>query len=189
VFNANSAWTVIASIAHNLIRWTSVIRLPADTMRGGRTMRRRLLEVPGRPTHTARQWTLHLRPVGPWQHDFIRALAQIRALPAAARAPSSRPPCRWPVADRSGDHGCRKQPSKTSPQKRPPPRHPRTKTATAVDPKTAHHQPPTCPDAWIQAKDPKRVGCTRTLHRPTYCVSWIGSELAHERHDRHSRSR
>jgi hypothetical protein len=84
VFNANSAWTVIASIAHNLIRWTSVIRLPADTMRGGRAMRRRLLEVPGRPTHTARQWTLHLRPVSPWQHDFIRALAQIRALPAAA---------------------------------------------------------------------------------------------------------
>jgi len=44
--------------------------------------------VVGRLTRTARQWTLHLParwpwPRWPWQHDFIRALARIRALPAA----------------------------------------------------------------------------------------------------------
>ena len=30
-FAANSAWTVIACVAHNLMRWTSVIGLAADT--------------------------------------------------------------------------------------------------------------------------------------------------------------
>ncbi len=83
VFNANSARTVIACTAHNLIRWTSVIGLPADTIRGARTLRRRLLQIPGRLTRTARQWTLHLPARWPWQHDFIRALARIRTLPAA----------------------------------------------------------------------------------------------------------
>jgi hypothetical protein len=84
LFNANSAWTVIACVAHNLTRWTSVIGLPADTVRAAHTLRRRLLQIPGRLTRTARQWTLHLPARWPWQHDFIRALARIRALPAAA---------------------------------------------------------------------------------------------------------
>ena len=83
-FNANSAWTVIAAIAHNLARWTTVIGLPGHTVRAARTLRRRLLQIPGRLTRTARQWTLHLPARWPWQHDFIRALARIRALPAAA---------------------------------------------------------------------------------------------------------
>ena len=83
-FNANSAWTVIACLAHNLLRWTSLIGLPGETVRAARTLRRRLLQLPGRLTRTARQWTLHLPARWPWQHDFIRALARIRALPAAA---------------------------------------------------------------------------------------------------------
>jgi Transposase DDE domain group 1 len=83
-FNANSAWTVIAALAHNLTRWTSVIGLPGQTVRAARTLRRRLLNIPGRLTRSARQWTLHLPARWPWQHDFIRALARIRALPATA---------------------------------------------------------------------------------------------------------
>lgn len=82
-FNANSAWTVIAAIAHNLLRWTSVIGLPGETVRAARTFRRRLLQIPGRLTRTARQWTLHLPARWPWQGDFTRALARIRALPTA----------------------------------------------------------------------------------------------------------
>ena len=82
-FNANSAWTVIAAIAHNLTRWTSVIGLPGQTVRAARTLRRRLLSIPGRLTRTARTWTLHLPARWPWQQDFINALARIRALPAA----------------------------------------------------------------------------------------------------------
>jgi hypothetical protein len=82
-FMANAAWTVIAALAHNLLRWTSVIGLPGQTIRAARTLRRRLLALPGRLTRTARRWTLHLPARWPWQHDFVRALARIRALPAA----------------------------------------------------------------------------------------------------------
>jgi hypothetical protein len=32
-FSANSAWTVIACMAHNLLRWTSLIGMPGETMR------------------------------------------------------------------------------------------------------------------------------------------------------------
>ena len=83
-FNANSAWTVIACLAHNLLRWTSVIGLTGETIRAARTIRRRLLHIPGRLTPTGRQWTLHLPARWPWQGDFTRALARIRALPAAS---------------------------------------------------------------------------------------------------------
>jgi len=30
-FNANAAWTVLAALAHNLLRWTSVLGLPGRT--------------------------------------------------------------------------------------------------------------------------------------------------------------
>jgi len=83
-FNANSAWTVIACLAHNLIRWTTVIGLPGETVRTARTLRRRLLQIPGRLTRTARQWTLHLPARWPWQHDFTNALTRIRAVPTLA---------------------------------------------------------------------------------------------------------
>jgi hypothetical protein len=80
---ANAAWTVIAAIAHNLLRWTTQIGLPGEVIRTSRTLRRRLLTIPGRLTRTARRWTLHLPSRWPWHHDFIRALARIRALPIA----------------------------------------------------------------------------------------------------------
>ena len=82
-FNANAAWTVIACLAHNLLRWTSVLGLPDRTVRAARTLRRRLLTLPGRLTRTARRWTLHLPARWPWQRAFSEALSRIRALPSA----------------------------------------------------------------------------------------------------------
>ncbi|CAN5671076.1 IS1380-like element ISMsm10 family transposase [soil metagenome] len=81
-FNANAAWTVIACLAHNLHRWSGLLGLPDQSPRRARTIRRRLLELPGRLTRSARRWTLHLPARWPWQHDFLAALARIRALPA-----------------------------------------------------------------------------------------------------------
>jgi hypothetical protein len=46
-FNANNAWTVIACLAHNLQRWTSLLGLQGQTVRTARTLRRRLLQIPG----------------------------------------------------------------------------------------------------------------------------------------------
>jgi hypothetical protein len=82
-FAANAAWTVIACLAHNLQRWTGQLGLQDPTPRTARTIRRWLLQIPGRLTRTARRWTLHLPARWPWQHSFIEALTRIRALPAA----------------------------------------------------------------------------------------------------------
>jgi hypothetical protein len=81
-YSANSAWTVIACLAHNLTRWTALLGLSDPTPRTARTLRRRLFALPGRLTRTARRWTLHLPVRWPWQTDFIEALTRIRALPA-----------------------------------------------------------------------------------------------------------
>ena len=83
-FAANSAWTVIAALAHNLGRWTSLIGLPDDTTRTAATRRNRLFRIPGRLTRTARQWTLRMPARWPWQNDFTTVLDAIRALPARA---------------------------------------------------------------------------------------------------------
>src|SRR3954465_13837942 len=83
-FHANGAWTVLACLAHNLLRWTQLLGLPDSTVRAARTLRRRLLAIPGRLTRHARGWTLHLPAHWPWHGDYISALTRIRALPAPA---------------------------------------------------------------------------------------------------------
>ncbi len=80
--HANSAWTVIAAIAHNLGRWTTQIGLPNRPVQTARARRRHLLQIPGRLTRTSRQWTLRLPAHWPWQTDFTTVLDAIRALPA-----------------------------------------------------------------------------------------------------------
>ncbi|WP_249010637.1 IS1380 family transposase [Conexibacter sp. DBS9H8] len=82
-FYANAAWTVLAALAHNLLRWTQIIGLPNSTIRAARTLRRRLIQITGRLTRHARGWTLHLPARWPWHGDYLAALARIRALPAA----------------------------------------------------------------------------------------------------------
>jgi hypothetical protein len=83
-YSANSAWTVIACLAHNLGRWTSLLGLSDPTPRTAATTRRRLFALPGRLTRTGRRQTLHLPARWPWQTAFIEALTRIRALPTAA---------------------------------------------------------------------------------------------------------
>jgi Transposase DDE domain group 1 len=83
-FYANAAWTVLACLAHNLLRWTQLLGLPDSTVRAARTLRRWLIAIPGRLTRHARGWTLHLPARWPWHGDYINALNRIRALPAAA---------------------------------------------------------------------------------------------------------
>jgi Transposase DDE domain group 1 len=82
-FYANAAWTVLGALGHNLLRWTQLLGLPDTTVRAARTLRRRLIQIPGRLTRHARGWTLHLPARWPWHGDYITALNAIRALPAA----------------------------------------------------------------------------------------------------------
>jgi len=81
---ANAAWTVLAAIAHNLLPWTELLGLPDGPIRAARTVRRRLLQLPGRLVSHAGRFTLRLPARWPWQTEFIEALTRIRALPAAA---------------------------------------------------------------------------------------------------------
>ena len=82
-YDANAAWTVLAALAHNLLRWAQLLGLPDTTTRTARTLRRRLIQIPGRLTTHARGYTLHLPARWPWQGDYLNALNRIRALPAA----------------------------------------------------------------------------------------------------------
>jgi hypothetical protein len=83
-FLANAAWTVIAALAHNLLRWTTMIGLPDTVIPTARTIRRRLFTVPGRITRTGRQVTLRMPARWPWETAFLAALHRLRTIPARA---------------------------------------------------------------------------------------------------------
>jgi hypothetical protein len=84
IFNANAAWLIAATLAHNLARWVDLLGAQADRPSFTTTLRRRLLNIAGRLTRTARTWTLHLPTRWPWRHLFDDALKRLRALPAIA---------------------------------------------------------------------------------------------------------
>ena len=79
--HANSAWTVIAALAHNLARWSTLIGLPHRAVQTARARRRELLTIPGRLVRTARRWTPRLPARWPWRTDFLMVLHALRALP------------------------------------------------------------------------------------------------------------
>jgi Transposase DDE domain group 1 len=79
--HANSAWTVIAALAHNLARWSTLIGLPHRPVQTARARRRQLLSIPGRLVCTARRWTLRLPARWPWRTDFLTVLDALRTLP------------------------------------------------------------------------------------------------------------
>jgi hypothetical protein len=82
IFQANAAWLVLASLAHNVLRWTARLGAIADGPVVAKTLRRKLLIVPGRLTRSARKQTLHLPTRWPWAEQFTLALQRLRSLPA-----------------------------------------------------------------------------------------------------------
>jgi hypothetical protein len=83
-FAANSAWTVIAALSHNLGRCSTQLGLPNRPVQTARARRLHLLQIPARLTRTSRQWTLRMPARWPWQNDFNTVLDRIRALPTLA---------------------------------------------------------------------------------------------------------
>jgi hypothetical protein len=80
-FAANAAWLLIATLAHNLLRWVAAIGLGAhQELVVAKTLRRTLLSLPGRLTRSARRWTLHLPAGWPWAAWFALALARLRCV-------------------------------------------------------------------------------------------------------------
>ena len=82
-FPANGAWLAVQVLAHNLARWTGRIGLGEGAVTT-RTLRRRFFSLASRLTRSARRLTLHLPQGWPWETQFTRALARLRALPLPA---------------------------------------------------------------------------------------------------------
>lgn len=83
VFFANAAWLSCAVLAHNLVRWT--VRLGGvrpDELVVTRTIRRQLINLPGRLVNRSGTPTLRMPTNWPWRHSFTRALDALRAIPA-----------------------------------------------------------------------------------------------------------
>jgi hypothetical protein len=82
-FFANAAWLACAVLAHDLIRWSA--RLggihPDDQLTVARSVRTRVLALPGRLVNRSGALVLRLPERWPWATTFTRALDQIRALP------------------------------------------------------------------------------------------------------------
>jgi len=81
-FWANSAWLQCAVLAHDLIRWTATIgqTRPVDQRIVARTVRQRLIDLPGRLVNRAGTPTLRGPLNWPWRHWFQKRLTALRAI-------------------------------------------------------------------------------------------------------------
>lgn len=82
-FSANAAWLACAVLAHNLWRWTATLGdlRPEGTLTVARTLRTRLVALPGRLVNRAGRWVLRLPARWPWAEAFLSALTRLRAIP------------------------------------------------------------------------------------------------------------
>ena len=82
-FFANAAWLACAVLAHNLIRWTARLGdvTPDGELTVARTLRTRLIALPGRLVNRSGTHTLRLPSRWPWAAMFSTALGRLRALP------------------------------------------------------------------------------------------------------------
>jgi hypothetical protein len=83
-FGANGAWLACAVLAHDLCRWAAMVGQvhPADQLTVVATMRAQLICVPGRLVNRSGTPVLRGPLHWPWQRQVLRALANVRALPA-----------------------------------------------------------------------------------------------------------
>ena len=187
-FAANAAWLAIQVMAHNLARWTARTGLGEQVVTT-KTLRRRFFSLAGRITRSARRLTLHLPQRWPWETEFSRALARLRAnstpdltAPSATELPTAQPN----VPANSRHPGPRAVPSVSSvlilppgpivdrhrrPQERlqaarRPPAYPNQ--ARIIAPVTPSHPsavltPSICMNRWIRAYSPRRSGKATVL--------------------------
>lgn len=82
-FFANAAWLACAVLAHNVTRWTARLGRvhPHDHLTVTRTVRTRVLALPGRLVNRSGRHVLRLPARWPWRTTFNTALDQLRALP------------------------------------------------------------------------------------------------------------
>jgi hypothetical protein len=79
-FNANAAWVVLATIAHNMVRWLASLGLDHQGPVVAKTIRRKFITVPGRLTRRSRRAQLHLPTQWPWASEWTACFDRLRAL-------------------------------------------------------------------------------------------------------------
>jgi hypothetical protein len=84
-FHANSAWLQCAVLAHNLTRWTTILGgvRPDAQLIVARSIRTRLLALPGRLVNRSGRPTLRMPRNWPWATAFVNALDALRELQPA----------------------------------------------------------------------------------------------------------
>ena len=82
-FFANAAWLACAVLAHNITRWTARLggMHPHNELTVARTVRTRVLALPGRLVNRSGRLLLRLPRRWPWATTFHTALHQIQSLP------------------------------------------------------------------------------------------------------------
>ena len=131
-FAANAAWLAIQVMAHNLARWTARTGLGEQVVTT-KTLRRRFFSLAGRITRSARRLTLHLPQRWPWETQFSRALARLRAIPLPTMtAPSA---TELPTA----------QPNVPANSRHPGPRAVPSVSSVLILHPRAHRRPPSAP--------------------------------------------
>jgi hypothetical protein len=97
VFGANAAWALVATLAHNLLGWVAALGLGVHALVVAKTIRRRLIALPGRLTHPARRRCLQLPSGWPWAEGLASpwpACAPSRCGPDSQRPrPGDTDPC------------------------------------------------------------------------------------------------
>ena len=76
-FNANAAWAVLASIAHNLVRWVGSLGLEITGPLVAKTIRRKFIALPGRITDSGRRRYLHLPTQWPWATQWSECFSRL----------------------------------------------------------------------------------------------------------------
>ena len=83
IFNANAAWLLCAALAHNLYRYIAILgqTQPAARLIYGRTIRTRLLGLPGRLVNHSGKPIVRLPARWPWANAYLTTLTNLRNLP------------------------------------------------------------------------------------------------------------
>jgi hypothetical protein len=80
VFSANAAWAVLATLAHNMIRWVASLGLEHKGPVVAKTIRRKYIAMPGRLTRRSRRTQLHLPTRWPWAIEWVECFDRLRSL-------------------------------------------------------------------------------------------------------------
>ena len=76
-FNANTAWAVLASIAHNLVCWAGALGLDFKGPLVAKTISRKFIALAGRFTASGRRRHLHVPSNWPWSTQWCRCFERL----------------------------------------------------------------------------------------------------------------